>query len=161
MTRYLTIHELIYINGSLLKRPDIASGKTHVRDLEMLDAAAERPMQSAFGQDAYPTLNHKVAALMHSISRNHPFTDGNKRTATVAGLMMFCVNGQRVVWNPEEALEQIVALADGRCKLDDIAAWFPLQDDVEYPEPDIDTDKRLIAEIIEEQWWLLNALEKR
>jgi death on curing protein len=159
--RYLTISELIYINGVLLKRPDILSGKREVRDLEMLDAAVERPMASAFGQDAYPTLREKVAALMHSISRNHPFADGNKRTATVAGVLMLRVNGQQVVWKQEEALEKILALAEGRCKLDVIAAWFPLEDDGPLLAPDSESDKRLIAAMIEEQRWLLDELERR
>lgn len=159
--RYLTLSELIYINGCVLNRLDIATGKREVRDLELLDAAVERPMASAFGQDAYPTLREKVAALMHSVTRNHPFADGNKRTAAIAGLLMFRVNGQSVVWHQEEAVEKIIALAEGKLNWNVIALWFPLNESEPYLEPDSDTDKHLISEIIEEQRWLLNELERR
>jgi death-on-curing protein len=159
--RYLTLSELIYINGTLLNNPAIVAGKREVRDLQLLDAAVSRPSSSAFGQDAYPTLNEKVAALMHSVARNHPFADGNKRTATVSGLMMFLVNGQRVVWDQEEALTMILRLAEGTSKLEEIAAWFPLTAVPPSLEADADTDKRLIADIITEQKWLLNELERQ
>ncbi len=161
MTRYLTLSEVIYINGILTKQPALITGKREVRDLEMLDAAVERPQASAFGQDAYVTLPEKVAALMHSITRNHPFADGNKRTATVAGLLMFRVNGQRVRWVQEEALEKIVQLAEGRLAHEALAAWFPLAADAAYPEPDFETDTGLIHDLIAQQRWLLHELETR
>jgi death on curing protein len=159
--RYLTLSELIYINGTLLNNPDIVTGKREVRDLQLLDAAVARPAASAFGEDAYPTLNEKVAALMHSVARSHPFADGNKRTATVSAIFMFLVNGQRIVWEQEEALAIIVRLAEGTCSTEEIAAWFPLTAVAPALEADAETDKRLIADIIKEQKWLLHELERR
>lgn len=162
MTRYLTISELIYINGVLMHNPQIVSGKRKVRDIDLLEAAAQRPQASAFGADAYPTLALKVAALMHSLLRNHPFADGNKRTATVAALLMFAVNGWRVVWEQPAALDMILRAAEGHMTYDTLADWFTVQP---YPDgeraPDADADARLIAEIIESQRWLLDELEQR
>ena len=52
-----------------------------IRDLGLLESAVARPRTSVFGEDAYPTFPDKVAALMHSIARNHALIDGNKRLA--------------------------------------------------------------------------------
>jgi death on curing protein len=144
-----------------LNNPKIMSGKQEVRDLVLLDAAVERPMTSAFGEDAYPTLNDKVAALFHSLARNHPFSDGNKRTATVAAIFMFYVNGKRVVWQPAEALEMIVEVAENQRGFNELAGWFPLEDSELLPEPDADKDIALIDQIILEHKWLLDELHKR
>lgn len=159
--RYLTLSELIYINGRVLNNARIMSGQQKVRDLGLLEAAVARPSSSAFGEDAYPTLNEKAAALFHSVARNHPFTDGNKRTATVATIFMFTVNGQRIVWQPAEALSMILSVAEGQCDLYALAAWFPLEPGEPVPEADAARDMQLIAHIIEEHRWLLDELERR
>src|SRR5258706_1275867 len=159
--RYLTISELIYINGKILNNSKILSGKQEIRDIALLDAAMARPAASAFGEDAYPTLREKVAALLHSLTRNHPFTDGNKRTATVAAVFMFAVNGQRVVWQPEEALDVIVNVAEGQRDVGSLAAWFPLEPCEESPQEDAEKDMLTIARILDEHRWLLDELGKR
>lgn len=159
--RYLTLSELIYINGTVLNKPEIVAGTQQIRDIQLLDAAAARPAASAFGQDAYPTLREKAAALLHSLTRNHPFTDGNKRTATVATVFMFRVNGERVIWRQDEALQAILDTAEGRWTVERLAAWFPLAPDTPLPDADADTDMRIIHEIIQEQRWLLNELKRR
>jgi len=161
VTRYLSLSELIYINGRVLDNDNIATGKQKVRDLPLLQAAALRPSASAFGEDAYPTLREKTAALFHSMARNHPFTDGNKRTGTVAAVLMFTVNGQRVVWDHAVALDMIVKLAENLVDIATLAAWFPLIDDLAHLEPDDTADRALIEVIINEQKWLLDELNKR
>src|SRR5215211_5026825 len=147
--RYVTISELIYINGVILKRLDIASGKQKIRDIELLQAAVARPEASAFGADAYPTLREKAAALLHSLARNHPFTDGNKRTATVAVVFMCRLNGETVTWTQHNALKMIMRAAEGKADVDQIAAWLPLAARRYDLHPDAETDMRLIAQIIE------------
>lgn len=159
--RYITLSELIYINGTLLNLPEIVTGKRHVRDLDLLQAAVMRPAASAFGMDAYPTLRDKTAALLHSVARNHPFADGNKRTAAVAAVFMFAVNGERVIWQQAEAVEQIISVAEGQITAADLAAWFPLEPQPHALPPDAENDMRLIARIMDEQRWLLDELERR
>jgi death-on-curing family protein len=63
------------------------------RDRGMIESAAGRPFHSAFGQDAYPTVVQKAAALFHSLIANHPFHDGNKRTAVLAFGIFLVANG--------------------------------------------------------------------
>jgi death-on-curing protein len=159
--RYLTLSELIYINGRLLNNAQIMSGKQKVRDVELLDAAVARPAASAFGQDAYPTLREKAAALFHSVARNHPFADGNKRTATLAAIFMFAVNGERVVWRQEEALERIAAVAEGRAEMETLAAWFPTEAGEPAPDADAERDRQTIDALIAAHRWLLDELAKR
>ncbi|MEP7286841.1 MAG: type II toxin-antitoxin system death-on-curing family toxin [Chloroflexota bacterium] len=159
--RYLSLSELIYINGTMLNNKKILSGTQEIRDIALLEAAVARPAASAFGQDAYLTLSEKAAALLHSLVRNHPFTDGNKRTATVATIFMFAVNGQRIIWQPEEALTFILKAAEGQYDLDSLARWFPLTPSEESPQEDAEKDMLTIARIIEDQRWLLDELSKR
>ncbi len=159
--RYLTISELLYINGTVLKNPNILAGRQDIRDMALLEAAAARPSASAFGEDAYPTLAEKAAALFHSIARNHPFVDGNKRTATVAAIFMLEVNGQRVVWPPEEALTVVLSVAEGQRDMISLAAWLPLMPGTPSPEADAEQDMPTIARIVEDHRWLLDELDKR
>ncbi len=164
MIRFLTVDELIYINEALPGNDQIhkiLKGKQKVRDIGLLEAAAARPQQSVFGEDAYPTLTEKAAALLHSLARNHPFADGNKRTATIAALFLLAVNGQQVIWAPEEALEQIVALAEGQLGASEFAAWLHTAPAEPYPEPDAEADAQAITTLIQTHRWLLDELAKR
>ena len=159
--RYLTLSELIYINGKLLNNAQIMSGKQKVRDVTLLQAAVARPSASAFGADAYPTLREKIASLFHSVVRNHPFTDGNKRTAAVAALFMGEVNGECLTWQPEAALSIILSAAEGRYAPEKLANWFTFAPCAPFPDANADQDMRTIARIIEDQRWLLDELAKQ
>ncbi len=159
--RYPTLSELIYINGRVLNNPQILQGKQKIRDMALLEAAVARPAASAFGQDAYPELADKAAALLHSIARNHPFTDGNKRTATVAAIFMLEVNGQHVAWQPQEALAMILSVAEGRCDVDSLARWFPSVPGESSLQEDAEKDMLIISHILHDHQWLLDELSKR
>lgn len=118
MTRYLTTAELIIINE------EIIGARTQLRDVDLLESAIIRPQSSAFGEDAYPTMPDKAAALFHSLARNHAFVDGNKRTATVATIIFLEHNGYQMDWNNEEALQFIVMSATGGHDVTQIAQWI-------------------------------------
>jgi death-on-curing protein len=159
--RLLTVSELIFINGRVVRNDKIATGKQKVRDIDLLQAAAARPSTSAFGQDAYPALADKVAALFHSLARNHPFADGNKRTATVAAIFMFQINGRCIAWDAQEALAMILDVAEGRQDWDALAAWFPSTPCAPALLPDAERDMAAIERIIGQHRELLHALEQR
>ena len=85
-----------YIHDYLVARlwPDSDPISTEeYRSRELLESAVARPFHSAFGQDAYPTIIEKSAALFHSLISNHPFNNGNKRTAVMAFDMFLVANG--------------------------------------------------------------------
>lgn len=99
-------------------------GAGPVRDLGLLDAAASRPRASAFGEDAYPTLELKAAALLHSIARNHALVDGNKRLAWLATTVFLDLNGSPVELSDDAAFDIVMAVAQGELEVPDIAARF-------------------------------------
>jgi death-on-curing family protein len=85
-----------YIHDELLQQFWPASesiGALGVKNRGLLESAVGRPFQSAFGQDLYPTVIDKAAALFHSLVANHPFHDGNKRTAVVSLQHFLLANG--------------------------------------------------------------------
>jgi death-on-curing protein len=88
-------------------------GEPVVRDYGLLESALARPQASAFGQDAYPDLEHKAAALLHSLARNHALVDGNKRLALAATLAFMGMDGHRLTLTNDEAYDFVIAVATG------------------------------------------------
>jgi death-on-curing protein len=117
-TRFLNVVELMIINEEVIGQ------QSQLRDVDLLESAVLRPQSSAFGQDAYPTVIDKAAALFHSLSRNHAFVDGNKRTSLVALLMFLRLNGYRANWDREQALAMILEIATGAHDVQSIADWL-------------------------------------
>jgi death-on-curing protein len=93
-------------------------GAGPVRDLGLLESAAARPRTDVFGHEAYPNLTTKAAALMHSLAKNHPLVDGNKRLAWLAALTFLDINGVRVTLSHDDAFDFVMAVASG--ELDDV-----------------------------------------
>jgi death-on-curing protein len=114
---YLTLPELLYIAERAL------GGEPPIRDIGLLESALARPQATAFGSDAYPDLDAKVAALLHSLARNHALVDGNKRLALAGGIAFYGVNGRRLTLTNDEAYDLVIAVADGQLDdVDEIAA---------------------------------------
>jgi len=114
---YLTVPELLHVAERAL------GGKPEVRDVGLLEAAAARPSATAFGHDAYPDLEAKAAALLHSLARNHALLDGNKRLALAGVIAFYGINGRRLALTNDEAYDLVMAVADGRLDaVSDIAA---------------------------------------
>lgn len=82
-----------------------------VRDVGLLDSAVQRPRSSAFGEDAYPTLALKAAALLHSLAGNHTLVDGNKRIAWLATAVFLDLNGCRSDLDDQTAFELVMDVA--------------------------------------------------
>ncbi|MBX9158268.1 type II toxin-antitoxin system death-on-curing family toxin [Bacillus cereus group sp. MYBK15-3] len=101
--RYLTDKEVIAINVAAIKKysPGELLG---VKDPGLLDSAVNRPKQSAFGEDAYPGVYEKAAALFESIAQNHVFYNANKRTAFMCLAVFLRYNGYKLVISTEEAI---------------------------------------------------------
>lgn len=102
------------------------AGLGPVQDVGLLAAAAERPRASAFGVDAYPDLATKAAALLHSLARNHPLVDGNKRLAMLATWVFVDLNGHRPEVSHDQAFELVMAVARGDLEVPEIAARLHL-----------------------------------
>ncbi|MBX3690131.1 type II toxin-antitoxin system death-on-curing family toxin [Dokdonella sp.] len=99
-------------------------GLSGVRDETLLESALARPQQlHAYGEPA-PDLADLAAALVHGIARNHPFLDGNKRTAWVACRTFLIVNGVDVIADAAEKYTAMLALSEGRLEAEAFAAWL-------------------------------------
>lgn len=92
-----------------------------VRDEGLLISALARPSASFFGRDAYSSIELKAAALMTSLSRNHPLYDGNKRTAWILTVAFLNINGLDLVMSQDQKFDLIQAVAQGEIELDAIA----------------------------------------
>lgn len=114
---YLTLPELVYIAERA------TGGRVVIRDAGLLEAAAARPRATAFGADAYPDLDTKAAALLHSLARNHALVDGNKRLALGALIAFYGVNGRQLSLTNDAAYDLVMQVAVGQLdSVDDIAA---------------------------------------
>jgi death-on-curing protein len=110
---HLTHEELLHVAHRALGHAPV------VRDHGLLESAAARPRATAFGEDAYRDVHEKAAALLHSLARNHPLVDGNKRLALAATIAFYGVNGYRLTLTNDEAYTLVMRVADG--SIDDVA----------------------------------------
>jgi len=94
----------------------------HIRDQGLLFSALARPSASMFGEDAYPDLATKAAALLESLARNHPLFDGNKRFSWYLTLAFCALNDHRVTMPEDDAFDLILGVAQGRIELEASAA---------------------------------------
>ena len=98
-------------------------GSPGVRDEGLLDSAIHQPQQSFGGHDLYPNLADKAAQYAYSIANNHPFVDGNKRTAAAVLGTFLRLNGCRFKPRAKELLDIILAVADGSCSAEQLSEW--------------------------------------
>ncbi|MBI2315178.1 type II toxin-antitoxin system death-on-curing family toxin [Candidatus Daviesbacteria bacterium] len=118
---YLTLDEVLAIHYEEVER---FGGSHGVRSLDLLDSALHRPQASFMGEDLYPSLFHKAAALMHSILLNHPFIDANKRTSTVSMAYFLHLNGYNIKIGQEELVEFALKVESKQLNLEQISKWL-------------------------------------
>jgi death-on-curing protein len=113
---YLDLEDLIGLATLLLGDPP------PVRDVGLLGSAAARPKTTAFGDDAYPDVWTKAAALLESIVKNHPLVDGNKRLGWLATAVFLDLNGvDVVVASNDDVYDFVVSVAAGHVDVTEIA----------------------------------------
>jgi death on curing protein len=112
---YLSVEDLVEIAAGIL--PTVS-----IRDAGLLASAAARPQTTLLGRDAYPSFAEKAAALMHSVARNHPLLDGNKRLAWAATRIFCLLNGRDLAFTVDEAEALVVATAAGELEPPQLAA---------------------------------------
>jgi death-on-curing protein len=118
---YLSAEQVLFIHARLV---DETGGMHGVRDVGLLRSAVARPRATFGGEDLYPDIFRKAAALMESLILNHPFLDGNKRTAISAAGLFLLRNGQQLTVT-QQALEQFTMdMALKRRDVEDAANWF-------------------------------------
>ncbi len=119
--KYLTAEQVLFIHARLISE----TGGTHgIRDLGLLQSAIARPGATFDGQDLYPDVFYKAAALMDSLLRNHPFVDGNKRTAITSAGMFLRLNGYRLKVSNAELEQFVFSALQEHWAVERLANWF-------------------------------------
>jgi len=121
MTRFLTAQQVLFIHARLI---NTTGGEHGLRDLGLLESAVARAQATFDGDDLYPDLWQKAAALMASLAQNHPFVDGNKRTAITSAAMFLSLNGYSLQTTNQELERFTLWVVNERPSLADVANWF-------------------------------------
>ncbi|HEX7455935.1 MAG TPA: type II toxin-antitoxin system death-on-curing family toxin [Candidatus Nanoarchaeia archaeon] len=119
--RYLTPQNVIQIHHEII---DETGGLHGVRDAGLVESAMERPRAVFAGKDLYPNIFLKAAALTHSLLMNHPFLDGNKRTAVVAMMEFLQLNGKDLKCDQQEVIDFALWIENKKPSVEQIAEWI-------------------------------------
>src|SRR5688500_1972692 len=119
--RMLTLEQLLEIHALVVIE---TGGSMGLRDIGRLEAAIAAQTQNVFGEELYPSVAEKAAAVIRGIIADHPFIDGNKRTASLAGLTLLEINGAGFMANAGEIEDFAVKIATGKLDVPEIAAWL-------------------------------------
>lgn len=117
----LTLEEVLLLHEKLL---DATGGLAGTRDLGLLESALYGAMQGFGDEEAYPTPEQRAARLAFSITQNHPFLDGNKRTAMLVMLMTLRLNRVQICYSQQELIRLGLSAADGSLGYEEILNWI-------------------------------------
>ena len=121
MTAYLSASQIVDLHRAQLAR---YGGPGGLRDRAALEASLARPQATFGGEDLYPDLAAKAAALLHSLVLNHPFLDGNERVGAHAAVLFLLVNGAELAAVPAALADITLATARGEMSAEALAIWF-------------------------------------
>lgn len=119
--RALTVDEVLETYQRIMQQ---SGGLVGVRDFGALESAVAQPYMTFGGNDLYPSLAEKAAALGFSLIQNHPFVDGNKRTGHAALATFLAINGYKIDASMDEQYEIILAVASGKLSRDNFTGWL-------------------------------------
>lgn len=123
LTNWLSVDivEIYAIHEAVIIR---AGTKASVRDFALLHSAVERPKATFQGQDLYPTIFMKAGALLQSLCMNHPFTDGNKRTAWLSAKRFLFLNAFHLQAETKDAVDFMIQVDNEKLELPIIVSWL-------------------------------------
>lgn len=119
--RYLTLSEVLEIYSRVIQQ---SGGIMGIRDLGALESAVAQPRMTFYGKELYPTIVEKAAVLCFSLIQNHPFLNGNKRTAHAAMETFLVLNGYEICATVDEQEKVILQVASGEMGLDAFTDWL-------------------------------------
>lgn len=119
--RFLTLVEVLELHRLLIAQ---SGGSPGIREPNGLESAVAQPRMTFGGEDLYPTLVEKAAALGFSLIKNHPFVDGNKRIGHAAMETFLALNGLEIAASVDEQERIILSLAAGTLAREEFTAWL-------------------------------------
>ncbi len=126
MIRYLAIDEVLVIHEKMIEE---FGGRSPIHDFTLLHSAVERPRATFNGMDLYPSIFDKAAALIHSLILNHPFDDGNKRTAITSCAAFLSFNKVRLNLPKKESIQFTLDIDSHKLSFEEIASWLKIHSD--------------------------------
>jgi len=120
-TEFLTLDEVLALHADQIRRYGGARG---LRDLALLQSAIAMPEASYEGEFLHGSLFEMAAAHLFHMARNHPFVDGNKRTALMCALVFLGLTGQRLEAAPDGLYALVDGVASGRADKADVAVFL-------------------------------------
>jgi len=120
-TSFLTLEQILVIHEDQIDR---YGGSHGIRELALLESAVFRPQSTFAGEELYSTIFDKASALIHSLVLNHPFVDGNKRTATASMLVFLEINGLTLKVGQKELLKTVLKIESKDMDIEEIADWL-------------------------------------
>ena len=121
MTKFPTLDEVVAIHFRVTEK---TGGSQGVRDWDLLASALGRPQATFGGEDLYPDILLKAAALLQSLSSNHPFVDGNKRTALATLEYFLFINDKKIKATQKEKVELTLWSENKKPTIEEIAKWI-------------------------------------
>jgi len=121
VTAFLSFEQVLALHGRQIR---LFGGATGLRDRGAVEAAVARPQMTFGGEDLYPEVHDKAAALMHSLVMNHAFVDGNKRVGAHACLVFLLTNDVEPTFASAELTEVTLAVARGEVSTEALAIWL-------------------------------------
>ncbi len=119
--RYLTARQLLLIHSRLL---DENGGSAGVRDQGRIESVIAAPKQIVFGEEQYKTVFEKAGTYIRNIIKDHPFVDGNKRTAMLTGLVFLENNNYVLTFKKGEVERMAIEIATQKMEISEIAKWL-------------------------------------
>ena len=117
----LTVEDIYELHRELEDAFVLSSG---VRDKNLLASAVNTPFQTFMGNDLYPSIYDKAAQLCYGIANNHPFTDGNKRTALHSMYVYLIINGFDIMATQQDVENMIIDVAAGNMTNTELVQWL-------------------------------------
>ncbi len=121
MIEYLSLAQVLHLHEAQI---EMFGGADRIRDKGALESAVARPIMTFGGEDLYPDVAAKAAALMHSLVLNHPFVDGNKRVGAAAAEFMALLNGFELNASDDELEDLTLAVAKGEMNIEPLTIWL-------------------------------------
>ncbi|OGK30217.1 hypothetical protein A3B02_02170 [Candidatus Roizmanbacteria bacterium RIFCSPLOWO2_01_FULL_42_14] len=119
--QFLSIEEVVIIHEKMIA---IGGGASDILNIDLLHASVERPRAMFGGTYVYISIFDMAAALIQSLVKNHPFLDGNKRTAFFSGMRFLEINGHQLSANREEIVTFIVSIDQDNLSIEKISQWL-------------------------------------
>lgn len=120
MTRYLSVEQVLTLHQGLT---GVMSGDPGIRDLRALDAAVARPTLVFEGEDLYPSLPAKAAALLHAVVTTTPFVTASRGTGAVAAECFLAANGMALSATDQDLSDIVASVERGEVGIEALTVW--------------------------------------